>query len=111
MAVYWRVSESTPILTGHWVCRKSIMVNDCCHAPQEVTKVSRTTISWRDSQNRSGTCGKSSIEFFADTEQEAQAVYALLRAKHDAIDDAVKRISAEFGKRIEAIAPGSSYGL
>jgi hypothetical protein len=109
MAVYWRVTNETPILSGHWVCPKSIQVSACCRRPREVTKTSNTTVSWRDDELGMGHCGKSSIAFFADSAEEAMAVYKLEKAKHDAIEEATNRIAAEYDAQIEAVAPGNPH--
>jgi hypothetical protein len=104
MAVYWNVSPDAPVLSGHWMCAKSIMTGMHCFPPREVTKVSRTTVSWNDGVDH-GTIGKNRVEFFADSEAEALAVYELEKAKYDAIRYDKKRITAEFEVKIEAIAP------
>jgi hypothetical protein len=104
MAVYWSVSPQTPILSGHWMCAQSIMLRSCCHRPTEVVKVSGTTVTSTDGVERK-TVGKNRVEFFADSYEEAMAVYELEKAKYDAIRAAEKRITAEYDAQIETIAP------
>jgi|GEM_PF-2918033 len=104
-----KVSDSTEIVPGQWVCPASRLIHRICEAPRKVSKSSgkRVYVAERDGANLGNFISRKSCVYLCDTADEAAAVYAISRNQDDAITASTQAIKDEFSAQLNSLSGGA----
>lgn len=99
------VTETTELREGQWVCPQSIIFDRICERPRRIVKVSgkRVYVTQEDGRDFGYFIARRSCVYVCDTQEEADAVYAISREQDDAIAASRKAIKAQHTARIHAL--------
>lgn len=96
-----RVTSSTEIKAGQFVCFETLLVNGICNRPRKVLEVSGQRIYYADRHGEpDGYKMHKTALYVCDTEDEGRQLHGLSEQQFAAINEATKRIKAEFDAKV-----------
>jgi hypothetical protein len=100
-----KVTDTTEIKRGQWVCPQSLFADRLCGRPRAVVKASgqRVYLAEEDGRNVGSFIKRGSCVYVCDTAEEAQAVHAISEEQDAALTAATKAIRAAHVARVEAL--------
>lgn len=104
-----KITDSTPVTPGQWVCAESPFIDGLCDRPRMVVRSAGQRIYLTDEKGNDYDhyIARKSAAFICDTSDEAQQLYALNREQQYTIRSAEKIIKAEIAAKVAALSSGS----
>lgn len=100
-----RITSTTEIKAGQWVCKHSIFTDGICSTPKKVIRVAgqRIYITNRSGEDDGEYMARNSVVFICDAQDEGLRLRNLSDEQVKAIIAATKAIKAEHDAKINAL--------
>lgn len=104
-----KLTESTEIKPGQWVCTESNLRDGICGRQRKVVKASgaRIYVTETSGEDFGHFISRKSVLFVCDTREEADALYAINEAHYREVNASKAAIMAASMAKIDALMTGS----
>lgn len=105
-----KITDTTEIKAGQWLCQSPTFYDRICSRPAKVVKSSgqRIYITNRDGEDEGDYIARKSAKFVCDTREEGDALHKISTAQEAEITDSTKAIKAKYRAQVDALIAGEA---